>query len=70
VDVRASDLDITSGASPADIEIVISLKAAAVSGVAQNPNTGSPTPGAIVVLIPQDQQRKDQPTYYKFVPSD
>ena len=70
VDVLASGLDMTSGASPADIEIVISPKAAAVTGVAQNPNTGNPMPGAMVVLIPQDQQRKEQQTYYKFVASD
>ena len=70
VDVLASGLDMTSGASPADIEIVISPKAGAVTGVAQNPNTGNPMPGAMVVLIPQDQQRKEQPTYYKFMASD
>ena len=70
VDVLASGLDMTSGGSPADIEIVISPKAAAVTGVAQNPNTGNPMPGAMVVLIPQDQQRKEQPTYYKFIASD
>jgi hypothetical protein len=70
VDVLESGLDMTSGASPADINIVISPKAAAVTGVAQNPNTGNPAPGAMVVLIPQDQQRKEQMTYYKFINSD
>jgi hypothetical protein len=70
VDVLASGLDMTSGASPADIEIVISPKAAAVTGVVQNPTTGNPMPGAMVVLIPQDQQRKEQLTYYKFINSD
>jgi len=70
VNVLASGLDMTGGASPAEMEIVISPKAAAVTGVAQNPNTGSPTPWAMVVLIPQDQQRKEQATYYKFINSD
>jgi hypothetical protein len=70
VDVLASGLDLTGSASPADIEIVISPKAAAVTGVAQNPNTGNPMPGAMVALIPQDQQRKEQQTYYKFIVSD
>ena len=70
VDVLASGLDMTGDASPADMEIVISPKAAAVTGVAQNPNTGTPMPGAMVVIIPQDQQRKEQQTYYKFVASD
>jgi hypothetical protein len=70
VDVLASGLDMTSGASPADMEVVISPKAAAVTGVAQNPDTGNPMPGAMVVLIPQEQQRKEQQTYYKFVVSD
>ena len=37
--------DVTSGASPAEMEIVISPKAAAVTGVAQNPNTGNSMPG-------------------------
>ena len=70
VDVLASGLDMTGDASPADMEVVISPKVAAISGVAQNPNTGNPMPGAMVVLIPQDQQRKEQQTYYKFVASD
>jgi hypothetical protein len=70
VDVLASGLDLTSGTPPADLEIVISPKAAAVKGVAQNPNTGNPMPGAMVVLIPQDQQRREQPTNYKFATSD
>jgi hypothetical protein len=70
MDVLASGLDLTGSASPADLEVVISPKAAAVKGVAQNPNTGNPTPGAMVVLIPQDQKRKEQPTYYKFSASD
>lgn len=69
VDVLASGLDMTGGASPADMEVVISPKAAAITGVAQNPNTGNPMPGAMVVLIPLDQQRKEQQTY-KFVASD
>jgi hypothetical protein len=70
VDVLASGLDITSGAPPADVEVVISPKAAALTGVAQNPNTGNPMPGAMVVLIPKDTQRREQPNYYKVMVSD
>jgi hypothetical protein len=70
VDVLASGLDITSGASPADVEVVISPKAAALTGAAQNPNTGNPMPGAMVVLVPQEKQRREQPNYFKFMVSD
>jgi hypothetical protein len=37
------------------VEVVISPKAAELTGVAPNPNTGNPMPGAMVVLIPQDK---------------
>jgi hypothetical protein len=70
VDVLASGLDLTSGAPPAMVEVVISPKAATVTGMVQNPNTGNPTPGATVVLIPQEKERRDQQSYYKIVTSD
>ena len=70
VDVLATGLDITTGAPPADVEVVISPKGAAVTGVAQNSTTGNPMPGAMVVLIPVDQPREEQPTFYKFIVSD
>ncbi len=69
VDILASGLDLTGGA-PAPLEIVLSPRAAAVTGTVQNPKTGNAVPGATVVLIPQEKERRDQQAYYKTIVSD
>jgi hypothetical protein len=36
----------------------------------QNPNTQQGAPGATVVLIPQEQERRDQTTFYRTIGTD
>jgi hypothetical protein len=69
VDVLASGLDLSSGA-PAAVEVVISPRAASVSGSVQNTKTNNPAPAASVVFIPQEKERRDQQYYFKFANSD
>jgi 5-hydroxyisourate hydrolase-like protein (transthyretin family) len=68
-DVLASGLDLTNGAG-ADLEVVLSPKAGQLSGVVQNSKTQQPAPGAFVVLIPQEKERRDQQSYYKTTTTD
>jgi hypothetical protein len=67
-DVLASGLN--TEAPPAPLEVLLSPNAAQVTGSVQNPNTNTPMPGAAVVLIPQEKERKDQQNYFKQVSSD
>jgi hypothetical protein len=69
-DLLDAGLDLTGGAAPDQVEIVVSPKAAAVSGTVQNPKTGNAFPGATVVLVPQDAGRRDQVTFFKTTTSD
>jgi hypothetical protein len=69
VDVLSSGLDTSSGA-PAAVEVVISPKAATLSGTVQNSTTGNPAPGATVVLIPQEQERRGRQSWYKMITAD
>jgi 5-hydroxyisourate hydrolase-like protein (transthyretin family) len=68
-DVQAAGLDITRGA-PQPLEVVLSPNAGSLSGAVQNPNTKQPAPGATVVLVPQEKERRDQPQYYKTTTTD
>jgi protocatechuate 3,4-dioxygenase beta subunit len=68
-DVLLSGLDVTSGAA-ARVDVVISPNAAAVTGVVQNPKTGNASPGATVVLIPQEKERRERQSYYQIITSD
>jgi hypothetical protein len=68
-DVLISGLDVSSGAA-SKLDVVISPNAAAVTGVVQNPKTGNPSPGAMIVLIPQEKERREQQSYYKITTSD
>jgi hypothetical protein len=69
-DILASGLDLTSGAAPESIDVVISPRGAAVTGTVQNEKTGNPAPGAMVVLIPQEKERREQQTYVKLINAD
>jgi len=62
-DVLANGLNTEAASAPLDV--VLRAGAAQVAGTVQNPNTSAPSPGATVVLIPQDNARKDQQTYYR-----
>ena len=54
-DVLAEGLDLTGGAAPENLTVVISPNGATLSGVVQSP-------GAIVVLIPNESSRRHQST--------
>jgi|SRR5579871_275641 len=68
-DVLANGLDVSRGA-PQALEIVLSPNAGTVSGTVQNSKTGQATPGAMVVLVPQEKARQEQNEYYKAITTD
>lgn len=69
-DVLVAGLDLTSGAPPPPLEIVVSSRAASVTGSALNEKTGSPAPGATVVLVPTEKERREQQSYYRTIVTD
>jgi protocatechuate 3,4-dioxygenase beta subunit len=69
LDVLAAGLDLSKGTAP-PLEILIGQHAPAVTGSVQDPGTGQPAPGATVVLIPQEKERRDQNTYYRQTATD
>ena len=69
IDVLTSGLNLTNGGAP-NVEVVISPNAASFSGTVQDPRTGNPSPGASVVLIPLEKERRDQQLFYKTAISD
>jgi hypothetical protein len=70
IDALASGLDLTSGTAPSILEVVVSPKAATVTGILRSSPTGARVPGASVVLIPQEQPRRGQRYYYRTAVSD
>src|SRR5262249_35348026 len=69
LDLLAEGLDLSKGTA-ASLEILIGQHAPVVTGSVQDPNTGQPAPGATVVLIPQEKERRDQDTYYRQIATD
>jgi hypothetical protein len=69
--IRAGETDITySGfevkdGPPARIDVLVSPKAATVSGMAQNPDTNKTAAGAIVVLVPSEKERAQIAEFYQ-----
>ena len=68
-DVLANGLDFTKGVTDL-LDVFLSPNAALISGVVQNPNTSQPAPGAMVVLVPQEKERRDQQQYYRTANTD
>lgn len=64
VDLLAVGVDLTHGA-PGGIDVVISPRAATLTGTVEDAKTGSPAAGAMVVLIPQAKERLEQAAYYR-----
>jgi hypothetical protein len=62
-DVLASGLDLSGGGAPGGLAIVVSPRGATVSGNIQSA-------GAVVVLIPRDKDRRDQPYFHKSAVAD
>ncbi len=68
-DILTSGLDVTSG-PPEPLQVVLSAKAGQVTGTVQDAKTQQPAPNATVVLIPQDQARRDRGFDYKTANTD
>jgi len=69
-DISSGALDLPPGGSYAPLDIIVSPEAGQVSGGVQNPKTQQPAPGAMVVLIPQEPERRNQNSFYKTVTTD
>jgi hypothetical protein len=69
IDVQTAGLDLTRGAAQA-LDILVSPNAGSMSGTVQNPNTGQPAPGAQVVLVPQEKERRDQQQWFRNTTTD
>jgi len=67
-DLLAAGLDLTSGA-PGDLDVVLSPNAGQVTGLVQDAQS-QPVAGATVVLIPQDQERREQQRDYRVATTD
>jgi hypothetical protein len=68
-DVLASGLDTTTG-QIAPLQVLLSPNAGQLTGTVQNPATSQPAPGATVVLIPQEKERREVFTFYKTITTD
>jgi hypothetical protein len=64
LDVLAEGLDVAGG-SPAPLDVVLSPKAAQVSGTVMDPKTQKAAPAITVVLIPQEKERRDRESFYR-----
>jgi hypothetical protein len=52
------------------LEVLLSPKAASVTGTVLSPDSGKPAPRAAVVLVPQERERAHDPTLYPIFPAD
>jgi protocatechuate 3,4-dioxygenase beta subunit len=68
-EILTSGLDATAG-QLAPLEVVLSPNAGQLSGAVTNPTTSQPAPGATVVLIPQEKDRREVFSFYKTVTTD
>ena len=66
LDVLAGGLEIAGG-SPAPLDVVLSPHAGQVSGTVLDPKTQKPAAAMIVVLVPQEKERRDREAFYKTV---
>jgi hypothetical protein len=74
--MRSGNLDVLLGglevadASPAPLDIVLSPNAGQVTGTVLDPNTQKAAPAVMVVLVPQEKERRDRETFYRSTTSD
>ena len=74
--VRSSNLDVLAGGlevageSPAHLDVVLSPNAGQVTGTVLDPNTQKAAPAMMVVLIPQEKERRDREAFYLTATSD
>jgi hypothetical protein len=45
--------------APAEIQVILSAKTASTAGLVHREDSGQPAPGATVVLIPQEKERRE-----------
>ena len=69
VDVLAGGLEVAGGA-PAQLDVVLSPNAGQVTGTVLDPNTQKAAPTMMVVLIPQEKERRDHEAFYQTATSD
>lgn len=69
VDVLAGGLEVAGG-SGAQLDVVLSPSAGQVTGTVLDPNTQKAAPTMMVVLIPQEKERRDRETFYQTATSD
>ena len=62
-DLVGSILDLSAGA-PAQLEVILSTKAASVTGAAFLPDSDRPASEVTVILIPQEKERKENLAAY------
>jgi protocatechuate 3,4-dioxygenase beta subunit len=74
--MRSGNLDVLLGglevadASPAPLDIVLSPNAGQVTGSVVDPNTQKAAPAVMVVLVPQEKERRDREGFYRTITSD
>jgi hypothetical protein len=74
--VRSSNLDVlaggleVAGGSPAQLDVVLSPNAGQVTGTVLDPSTQKAAPMTMVVLIPQEKERRDREAFYQTATSD
>jgi protocatechuate 3,4-dioxygenase beta subunit len=69
LDVLAGGLEIAGG-SPAPLDVVLSPNAGQVTGVVLDANTQKAAPNVVVVLVPQEKERRDREAFYRTTASD
>jgi hypothetical protein len=57
-------LDLGSSAGTAEVEILLASNPPRITGSVRNPMTGDPRAGALVVLVPNEPERKDVDYFY------
>jgi uncharacterized protein (DUF2141 family) len=69
LDVMAGGLDVAAG-SPAPLEVVLSPHAGQVTGTVMDPKTQKAAVMMMVVLVPQEKQRRDREAFYQTATTD
>jgi uncharacterized surface anchored protein len=69
LDVLADGLEIAAG-SPAPLDLVVSSKAGQISGTVLDPRTQKAAAGMIVVLVPQEKDRRNRESFYRNATTD
>jgi hypothetical protein len=74
--VRSADLDVLAGGleiaggSPAPLDVVLSPNAGQVTGTVLDPKTQKAAAAVMVVLVPQEKERRDRETFYQTAMTD